>query len=273
MKQHIKIFAVFLCLLFVLTALGGCDKKLPEGIDLAETKKSCKAMLDALIMDDKEAAEALMSETVDPADFDSFYDILVRYFKDNGPYTLKVLDVSQEEHQGNVYVNVTYEAKLSDGHAYIVTCAVTEEEEGLAGIQIQENLINDTPLGLRIAFLVGSLLMIALTVWMVIDCIIRKPDGMGLWIVLMLCTVKLSFAASFGETSFEWGIGLVLSLSTVGTGSYSSVINLALPVGAIVYFFLRKRLPSKKNVPQPSDTIEGTCTELPAEEPKEPDED
>lgn len=254
MKKRIVLLTV--CLLFVLTALGGCSKELPEGIDLAETENSCKAMLDALIADDMEAARALMSETVSPADFNSFYDRLVRYFKDNGPYTLMAIDVSQEKHQGEVYVNVMYHAKLSDGHVYIVTCTVTEGQEGLAGVQMQENLINDTPLGLRIAFLVGSLLMIALTVWMVVDCIIRKPDGMGLWIVLMLCTVKLSFVASFGETAFEWSIGLVLSLSSVGTGSYSSVINLALPVGTIVYFFLRKRLPCKKKATQSSGTAQ-----------------
>ena len=267
-----RVFAVWICLLAVMTLLCGCTVK----EDNARLEPACRAMLDALIAGDADAGYAQISEAVTREEFDAFFAQVAPVLDGKGKYELKSSGWHKNTNNGVTSVTVTFEATFPDGRVYLVNCTETEGVEGLTGFHVQDskqNITNDTPFGLRAVFFVLSALFLAFAVWMIVDCVKRKPDGMVLWIVLLVCTVKLTLTVSGGQIDAGLGVGLVLMFSSIAFNSANLLVTLSCPIGAIVYFFLRKRLPSKKSEPQPSDTIEGTCTELPAEKPKEPDEE
>lgn len=263
-----RVFSVLICLLTVMTLLCGCSVK----EDNARLEPACRAMLDALIAGDADAGYAQISEAVTREEFDAFFAQVAPVLDGKGKYELKSSGWHKNTKDGVTSVTVTFEATFPDGRVYLVNCTETEGVEGLTGFHVQDskqNITNDTPFGLRALFFVVSALFLAFAVWMIVDCVKRKPDGMELWIVLMACAVTLSLEIAGGQMNVNWGIGLVLSFSSIAFNSANFLLHFSLPVGAIVYFFLRKRLPCKKSEPQPSDTIEGTCTELPAEKPSD----
>ncbi len=281
-----RVFSVLICLLTVMTLLCGCTVK----EDNARLEPACRAMLDALIAGDADAGYAQISEAVTREEFDAFFAQVAPVLDGKGKYELKSSGWHKNTNNGVTSVTVTFEATFPDGRVYLVNCTETEGVEGLTGFHVQDskqNITNDTPFGLRAVFFVLSALFLAFAVWMIVDCVKRKPDGMVLWIVLMACAVTLSLEIAGGQMNVNWGIGLVLSFSSIAFNSANFLFRFSLPVGAIVYFFLRKRLPSKKNAPQTPNTVEGSFTEpaverpteeapaeeTPAEEPKKPDED
>ena len=70
--------------------------------------------------------------------------------------------------------------------------------------------------------------------------------------------------------NFRWAIGLFLKLSgvTANIDQNSLAVGILIPVGAIIYFFIRKRITKKE--PQPN-VIEGTAVEIPDDSKQLPD--
>jgi len=85
---------------------------------------------------------------------------------------------------------------------------------------------------------------------MLIDCAKRNIKWKPLWIILILMGM---FTVVISDSRFSVHIGLVLAeychLKLFTSGSFE--LNLALPVGAIVYFFIRKTLPPKTSPVDP----------------------
>ena len=261
-----RFLLVLICFLTVMTALCGCTVE----EDNARLEPACRAMLDALIAGEPDAAYAQVNEVISREEFDSFFAQVAPVLEGKGRYELKSTGWHKNTNNGVTSVTVTFEASFADGRAYIVTCTETEGVKGLTGFHVQDskqNIVSDTPFGLRAVFFVVSALFLAFAVWMVVDCIKRKPDAMILWIVLLVCTVKLTLTVSGGQIDAGLGVGLVLTFSSIAFNSANLLITLSCPIGAIVYFFIRKRLPSKKNAPQIPDTVEGSFTEPTSEPP------
>ena len=266
MKMKKRFFALSVCLLVLMASLCGCTVEQ----DTARLEPYCNAVLLALMEGDYDAGYEVMQNAATREAYDTFCEQVAPLFEGVESFALKQRGWHKNTTNGVTSIDVVFEATLSNGRSYIVTCTETEGVEGLTGFHIQEsdkNIAADTPIGLRIAFVILSLACIVLSVWMIVDCIKRKPDGMAFWIVLMLCTLKFTLTLIGGELDAGLGVGLVLMFSSVSFNSANLLITLSLPVGAIVYFFLRKRLPSKKAETQNAEPIDGTCAESPAQEP------
>ena len=92
------------------------------------------------------------------------------------------------------------------------------------------------------AVLLVLLLMYAFVIWMLVDCIRRKLKRKVLWVLLVFLGV--AFTVTVGnQIGFKFMIGLMFQNSTVDADPYikAVVTKLVVPVGAIVYFFLRKK--------------------------------
>ena len=85
----------------------------------------------------------------------------------------------------------------------------------------------------------------------------KKP----LWIILILLGINLSLTISPERMNFNWTIGLFLKLSGVNANIYQNllIISVLIPVGAIIYFFIRKHIAVK---PTNNTVIETTATEI-----------
>lgn len=273
MLQRIRKLSLLVCLLTVLTLLSGC---MAEEVE-ASIQANCKRVMDAMIAKDPDAAYDVMKNAGTREEFDAFYMQVISYFDGVGSYELQQTGWETTVTNGETVYTVTFAAELSNGRTYILTCSERPGLEGLTGFFLEDseqNLINNVPVWIRILLVVLSLAIMGFSVWMIVDCVKRKPDGKVLWIILMLCTVTLSLTVSDGF-HLQYSVGLILSFWKIGVGENGMFIDIVFPVGAVVYFFLRKRLPNKKAAFEPglyggqAGVVTDPAPEESAEEPKE----
>jgi hypothetical protein len=113
----------------------------------------------------------------------------------------------------------------------------------------------------NIALIILSIFEIAFSVWMLVDCIKRKVAKKPLWILLILFGIKLSLTITPERFNFNWSFGLFLQISGVYGDIYQNLItaSLLLPIGAVVYFIVRKHITKKE---PKNNVIEGEAKEI-----------
>ena len=106
--------------------------------------------------------------------------------------------------------------------------------------------------------LILSALGIALVVLMVLDCAKRQLNAKALWIIVIaLGHLKAYVNTVEEELDFGWNIGALLPYSRLilyDNGMFDFLV--VLPVGALVYFFLRKWLTAKYQAPMQTSSQE-----------------
>ena len=151
---------------------------------------------------------------------------------------------------------------LDNGRTVLLRVVTRDGIEGIAGIHFSDitEFIHTTdtyvPV-LQAIVMVFSLLCMAFTIWMFVDCLRRKMKYKFVWAILTVFGIALNLTV--GETfSFTFNIGLFVQMSTVQAdpGLVAVVTKLVIPVGAILYLCLRKKFtvdPSKPEGEDPPD--------------------
>lgn len=268
MKQTTKrLLAILSFLLIPLLFLTSCTETVPESKELRDLTDR---MIVAMKTGDDKAAFSLVAASCTQEEFDDFYKMFEPVFLVIDEYELFVHATAEQEKDGRVYVSTQY-ILLSDAKQLIISANMEKDTTKLAGFQVgepEENLkayietsgtlsTLDKTTGYQWVALGASLLEIAFILWMAIDCILRKIDSKFLWLsVILLGIFSLSF--SFGDGSFSWNFNLSFMF---GYTAYIEHIyelmslRIMLPAGAIVYFFLRKRM---KAPTPPQETVQKT---------------
>ncbi|MBO5006913.1 MAG: hypothetical protein J6C89_05665, partial [Clostridia bacterium] len=97
----------------------------------------------------------------------------------------------------------------------------------------------------QILILLFSAVCIAFIIFALIDCCKHKMKYKPLWIIIILCGV-VAFTVTLNNTDINFKARVAAMLFSYSylqiyeTGAL--IFNLSIPVGAIVYFFLRKKL-------------------------------
>ncbi len=108
---------------------------------------------------------------------------------------------------------------------------------------------------------VYSILTLAFTVWMIVDCARRRIKYKALWIIINIAALSLTL--TIGEqATISFLVGLFLQFSSISESlaALSVTVKLIIPVGSIVYFCLRKRLTK----PQDAPVSDAPATDAPA---------
>jgi len=246
--------SVFFAVLIMLLCVGtfGC---MPQ-IEADESfRVQANALTQALMEKDAEAAyEQIDSQQIDQETFDSAFADMINYLGDfstfevgeatgynynlqNGVSYERVTFLVDTDHK-DFYIAVTQmneSAKVGGFHVTLVE-ALSPSYTGTVTTMSGANAV-------QWGVLIGGLALLGFAIWMLVDCARRKIRKKVLWLLLIIFGF-LSLSVSLGDMmNFSFNIGFFLSTSALRIYSNGAItLSLVIPVGAIVYFFLRKKL-------------------------------
>ena len=252
----------FLCILVMLALLlTGCSVK-DVSIDDSAFLPGTTAMLDALLLGDYDSCRKLVTVQVEDEALHAGLEQMSQILTDVESYSLKAVGWQKNTNNGITQSVVRYEMQTNAGSFYVDTVLV-EGMAGLAGFQItpiQQTTVTGT-IGsmegagvLQWMVLLLGMVEFGFVLWMAVDCLRHKFKGRIGWLLLILLVSSLiSLSFSGGNLSLHFNFGVYLYATALLRESTGAVLlRLHVPVGAIVYWFRRKKLHSLGDEKQPS---------------------
>jgi len=246
--------AIALIAVLLLTFAGCSEMKIN---DVPEIREYVDVLLNGLLSDDEDAAYCAVYKDVSPESFSEAFVQMQALLAGAEGYTLTPIGYNIRNHSGETTRQLIYQMETPEGN-FVVAAVTVDTCEGLVSFQIapeEETTLNYTgtlghmqgarPAQWIVLFL--GVLTWAFVIWMVIDCSKRKIRRKALVLVLIILgSIILDLSINDSGIKQTFRVGLYLRLSSLilyGDGSVG--LGILIPVGAIVYFFMRKRLSSK----------------------------
>ncbi len=249
--------------LVVLLCFTACSAK----TDIGEADDLTEDFLDLLLLNDYDGAYDLVKEVVTPADFKTYWDAMRASSEGADAYEIEQIGWSINTTNGVKYHVAAFEVTLNNSRTLFVRTTLAEGVNGIGGIFFNDTTEFNATYSIfakiaNVVLIVLSLLIAAFAVWMIVDCAKRNMKKKLLWIIIILLGV--TFKVTFGQQlGFHLGVrSVVMFANAVADPSILSIsVQLLVPVGAIVYFFMRKKLtviPPAENTVAQSEDSEGT---------------
>lgn len=272
MKKHTHKLLLLLLLTCLLASLllTSCETVPDE--ENAALRALTEQMIDALLANDAAAAYALVSDVCTEEEFLPVYDTMYAMTEGVTTYELTLTGVTTGTDNGITYQQSQYRM-TTNGESYLLSASLSESYENLAGFQIAPESATKPSSGTlstladsniwQWLLLLFALLETGFVLWAVIDCARHRVNGKALWILLILLgSVSPMLTISEGSVSFSLKLGLfLLYTALMKYGSDLAVIRIMLPIGAIVYTCLRKKLFASYTETPPSNPYIGTSYE------------
>lgn len=256
--------------LVLLATLISCT---PD-MDVGNNTELADQFMDHVIADDYAAAYGMVKATVTDSDFRAYWATVQTVADGAEAYEMKQIGWNLNRSKGVTTRTTAYQAELDNDRIILLRIVTQDGIEGIAGIHFSDitEFIRETDAyvpTVNIVLTVLHLLLMAFTVWMFVDCLRRKLAYKWLWLLLIIFSV--AFTVTLGETSnFSFNVGLFCQPSTMEAdpGLLAVVTKLVIPVGAILYLCLRKKVtvePPKPDGEVPADPFAQTETRPAAE--------
>lgn len=251
-KEDFLFFDVgILCLLM----LCSCTKFKQSG----ELREETEQMLNSLIADDFEAFYSQISDACSEEDAIALFPQMRDYLNGATTYELELYHMSARVDNGVHLREEKYFVKTDGGNFY-VSIQTTSEVQGIAGFNIvkeEESGIASSSTGtifsmsgaslVQWALLMFALLETVFVIFSVVDCARQRIAKKALWILLILFasgTFMLTLSSS--GLNFRFNLGFLFShTALIVYNNGTRVLRLFVPIGAIIYWCLRKKLLSK----------------------------
>lgn len=247
-KRLTRLFA--LTLIAVIVALGLCSCTMTE--DTTEARKICEDYIDAVIDNDFAAAYGLFDEIATREQFKDVWDYTIPVFENSKSYELKQTGWHSNTEGGVTLRQVSYELVTDDGKTVYLSVAL--DDEGLYGFNVVDSteFIANTEF-LRVIGVIMTVVSIALfgvTIWMIVDACKRNIRHKLLWILLIVIGVWFEVAVGIEAGYFDFDFGLFFGIKTATAYTLNQIqaigVRFALPIGTIIYFFIRKSLSARE---------------------------
>lgn len=262
-----KKFRLFLCVLLIALLLVGCGKgELQDLADQAAEKFSdmandeqlladTRVFLDAVLADDFDGARAVTNSQVSDEKLREAFGLLRQELETVTRYELTSRSINKTVRNGVSTVTVQYEMTAGeerfllevsrrDGETGLASCAFVEYEPEVITGNLG-NMQGATPLQWGLLTLGG--LITVFVVIVLVDCCRQKIQKKWIWIlIIVLGSVTMALVCTPQQFRTAANIGLVLNgtqLISYASGGFT--LRVTLPVGAVMYLCLRKRLLSK----------------------------
>lgn len=213
-----------------------------------QVRKHTVGAIDALIDGNFMALQAHINEQVGLETLNEFFAELSAGLSGVDSYQLDAVNKKVGIQDGQNYVAVLYRMTTED-MVLQVESVVVEGQSGLSSLKIHQIDAQpepeQAPRGILNWIFTGiGILSVVFTCWMAVDCIRRKMKRKWLWLALiLLVTLMLSFTVSGGKLGFQFYGGLNVGLTNLKVYvDRGFVASFYVPLGAIIYFFQRKRL-------------------------------
>ncbi len=254
MKQNpkIKLMAIVIVVLSLLVCMSACSAK----TDIGNVDDLTEEFIDLMLENNYNKAYELVKNSGSRNDFKPYWDAMRSTAKDATDYEMEQIGWNISTNDGKTYRTAAFEVELNNGRTIFLRTTVVSGVEGISGIFFNDITEFNATYGLfadiaSIVLIVFSLLVAAFTVWMLIDCIRRKISKKALWIILIL--LCFSFSLTIGQQfALNVGVGVFVMPSSAAADPalLSLTVKMILPIGALIYFFIRKHLKIKENPPQ-----------------------
>lgn len=258
MKNKIRLTVLLVAVLLLSTILVTACASGGGNADLSERVED---FLDAILTGDKTAAYALVRSSCSEEEFDSLFSEFCEYLDGISDYELKQVGWRYNLDNGVETVSATYELSGDNGTLYVISAAMVEGVEGLSGFHVQDTAeileMQKSFRGLDLILKVYSVLVLAFGVWMLVDCIKRKLRRKWLWILLILVGVLFKVTIGATQLHLNFNIGFWFTFSGVSADIYGNAViaKLMIPVGSVIYFFLRKQKTLQEDEPHSQNEI------------------
>jgi hypothetical protein len=258
-KSTKRKFGALICALLVLTLLFcGCDIK----EDVKTQRELSEKILSFVIDDDFNGAYALVRSVGTEADFTPVWDEMRTTLKDSMSYELKTNGWKSSVNNGTKLTQVSFEVTTDNGKTCYIT-VTTYDDGSIAGLHFLDStdFIESTayvPV-VNAVLKVISLAFMAFTVWMFVDVLRRRMNRKVIWVLLTLIHAGISLVTGPSQFNIKFNFKIAIGLS--GITAYNSSLAVAtsvlLPVGAIIYFFVRKKLTAQFDAENQAETENG----------------
>ena len=245
-SKTVKVAVLFICLMLALVSLSSCGMV----YDLEEVHDVAEEFIDAVIEDDRKEAYELTKNIYTEKEFRAIYSQYRKILDGVDEYELKAVETYTEVDNGTKYSDVLYEMVAGD-ESFVVDVTVSSTSDGLSYIYIntydaavEEGYIVVSTTG--VINIIFGLIVVAQLIFLVIvivDCARHKMKRKALWIVIVILggvTVILMREAGglYARLNFLEILGTYIH--TYSDNSFE--MALTIPVGAIVYLGMRKKL-------------------------------
>jgi len=225
-------------------------------------------MTDALLEGDQAAAYALVADIQSEADFQKTYEQLRELLGDVTTYELEQQGYHKTVSNGQTVIQAEYRMETY-GDTYILSVQEDSLHKGLSRYYITPEQYTtyiysgtvdhmsgaDIFQWIMLAIAVAEL---AYVIVMLIDCCRRRIKYKGWWIVaIILGALVLTASLHGGKFNLNFNIGAILSYSAIiRYGNGLTLYRILIPVGAVAYHILRKKLTVPQEIPQEAEESE-----------------
>lgn len=266
MKKKLLTFAVLVIALVLV--LSSCSAEMYDDGDI---RAHAETMLDAILADDFDTAYAVISDACTEPEFKSFYNQIRAELQGVTNYELECISyyTSYNVSNGKQFERTDVEYRFNTGEReYVIAVVTATGYKNLAGFNLVpventdlyyngtlDNMVGTTPF--QWVMILFNLPVLAFTVIALVDCARRRIKKKALWIIVILLGMLL-IGITTAETGsrFNLGLGLFYYSALIVYGSGKTVFRLLLPIGAIVYFAMRKTLEIKEDYQSPEPAYE-----------------
>ncbi len=243
-----------------------------------EDRANGEQFISLLIADNPDEAYRLLHpDTVPAADFAVWWAELRTVAADATTAEITGRGWSSHTENGVTTNEYTYQVQFDNGRTLLLTLFNRKAGEPFVGgtykdaTDFTQKTERTVPV-VSVLLTVYSVLALAFTVWMLVDCARSRVKYKPLWIILNIAALSLTF--TFGEqATFSFLIGLFLQFSSITDSCTTMTVTLKLvvPVGSLIYLCLRRRLTLPSPVvppsPAPDATPEASATTFSTSDP------
>lgn len=242
-KLWTRVILVVVCLTTVISMISCvADMEIGNNTELGEQ------FLSYVINDDYDAAYALIKNTVNTTDFSNYWANIHFIAEGATAYDMEQIGWNINLSNGLTTRVAAYQVYFDNGKTALFRIVTRDDIDGIAGLHFSDvtDFLRHTDTfvpAVKIVLLVISVLSFAFVIWMFVDCLRRKIKYKVIWAILIL--FGFAFTITAGEqTGLNFALRFMIQRSTIAADPSiaSVIIKLVVPVGAILYICLRKKI-------------------------------
>ncbi len=239
---------VLAVLLAALTLFTSCGSSIFEELSKdSDSDVFCRTFIDHVIADEKEETYQMFNGMCSRADFEELWTSFRATADGADSADIHMTGFWFYTENGGDFFKGQYFVEYSNGSTMNLSLVFADGETIYQIIYLDvtdfyADAVKTSGI-LNIVLGVYSLLVLAFCVWMIVDCARRPMKKKPLWIILIIAGVSLTLRIGEHSTfSFMIGLFVQSSSASVDLDYLAIATRIIVPVGAIVYFLMRKRL-------------------------------
>ncbi len=255
-KILLRLAAILMTVVLLLSFTACNPADLAE--ENAEVREMTEDMLDAILDNDPTAAYALFP-SLTQTEFDSFFPAARQYFDGVESYTLTMIGVNVNVKNGVTQYTAVYRMETNT-QPYEITASTASNVEGFYGFHViseEDSTVRFTGTlttmkganATQWVLLIVGLATYAFLIAVLVDCC-RQKIKMKWLFILMIIFGSVATLFTVQSSGFNFNFNFLNILSYTALMIYqnppdAAQLRIFVPVGAIVYLCLRKKLIAK----------------------------